>query len=66
MTPEQQAAFITAQSACATAEIAAMTAANLQRSAGGFSLAYTEDDFAKIPERYGITHNAIMVFFQEY
>lgn len=63
MTPEQSAAFINSQAACANAEIAAMQAENQQRLAKGLSIAYGEEAFLAIPDKYGITHNAVLVLF---
>lgn len=65
MSPEQKAAFIIAQAACASAEIAGMQAANLERDAGGYTIAYDEAAFAAVPDRFGIGRNAVISFFQE-
>ena len=65
MTAEQKAAFINAQAACAMAEIAGMQAANIERRAHGYSLAYDESAFAAVPDRYGIGHNAVVTFFHD-
>ena len=64
MTPEQQAAYINAMAACATAEIAAMEAENKIREAQGDSPAYGSDAFVGLIEKYGIHHNAIFSFFE--
>lgn len=63
MTREQQAAFIIAQAACASAEIAGMQAANQHRLSLGHTIAYDEDAFAAIADKYGISHNAVIAFF---
>ena len=65
MTPEQKAAYIQAQAACAMAEIAGMQAENMQREHRGESMAYVEDDFVEIPNKYGIHTNAVIVFFHD-
>ncbi len=65
MTPEQKAAFINAQAACAMAEIAGMQAANQHRLSLGHSIAYDEDAFAAVPDRFGIGHNAVVIFMQD-
>lgn len=63
MTPEQQAAFIIAQAACAMAEIAAMQAENQMRSHRGETIAYVEGDFRDAIERNVIGHNAVLTLF---
>lgn len=65
MTPEQKAAYIQAQAVAAMAEIQMMLAANKVREQCGLSLAYGEEDFAKIEERYVIGHNAVIDFFRD-
>jgi hypothetical protein len=64
MTPEQQAAFIMAQSACAMAEIAGMQAENQHRAANGDPLMYREDAFNAVILRNGIGHNDVLGFFR--
>lgn len=59
MNPEQQAAYVIAQAACASAEIAAMQAAN-QAQAGK----YSEQDFLAVIDRYCIGHNAVISTFR--
>ena len=63
MTEEQKAAYIIAQATCASAEIAGMQAANQHRLSLGHSIAYDEDAFAAIANKYGIHHNAGISFF---
>lgn len=63
MTPEQKAAFIMAQAACANAEIAGMRAENQMREALGDAPAYGYEHFSAVMERYGIHHNAVVTFF---
>jgi len=60
MTPEQTAAYVTAQAACANAEVAGMTAENMQRAALGQSMAYDEAAFVAVIENYSIHHNAVI------
>ena len=62
MTPEQKAAFVNAQAACALAEIAAMQAANQHRLSLGQSIAYDEDAFIAVQNNYLIGHNAVIEF----
>lgn len=63
MTPEQQAAYIIAQAACMHAEIEGMRAANLGRVINNDPLLYTEADYAGLPDKYGVHHNAVIAFF---
>jgi hypothetical protein len=58
MTPEQQAAYINAQAACALAEIAAMQAANASRPG-----THSASEFEDLIQKYGIHHNAVLSFF---
>jgi hypothetical protein len=64
MTPEQKAAFIMSQVACAMAEIAGMQAENQHRLSLGQSIAYGEEAFAGIAGRYGLGHNDVITHFQ--
>jgi len=66
MTPEQQAAYVTAMVACAMAEIAAMQAANQHCVAVGLTLKYDEEHFRAVIDRYGIHHNAVIEMFGRY
>ena len=63
MTPEQSAAYVYAQSVCALAEIEAMKALNMQRAACGHSMAYVEEAFLAVIDKYGISHNAVLTTF---
>lgn len=58
MTPEQQAAFLHAQATCAMIEAMGMQAMNMQREQQGYSMAYDDEAFFKLIEKYGIHHNA--------
>ncbi len=64
MTPEQKAAFVMAQAACAMAEIAGMQAANQHRTQHGNSIMYGEEAFDGVIERNCISHNAVLSLFQ--
>lgn len=64
MTPEQQAAYVMAQAACAMAEIAGMQAENQKRAHRGESPAYGEDAFNSVIERNVIGHNAVLGLFR--
>ncbi len=65
MNPEQAAAYIIAQAACANAEIAAMQAANEVDKRAERSLTYDAQHFLALTDRYCIGHNAVMTLFQE-
>lgn len=64
MTTEQQAAFVIAQAACASAQIAAMQAANQHRLSLGHSIAYDEEAFLAVVDKYHLGHNAVIDFFR--
>ena len=64
MTPEQKAAFIFSQVACALAQIEGMKVMNTERERNGLALAYDEQAFLDVPIQYGITHNAVVEFFR--
>lgn len=63
MTPEQKAAYVIAQAACAMAEIAAMQARNARFS--GPDKYHEPKDFDAVIEKYCIGHNAVIGLFQE-
>lgn len=63
MTPEQQAAYVIAQAACLMAEVAGMQAENQWRVQNGNSLAYGEDAFQQVIQKYGVHHNGTIGLF---
>lgn len=63
MTPEQQAAYINAQAVAASAELEAMKAANWMRLMQGHTIAYGEEDFLALIDKYGLHHNAVLTTF---
>ena len=65
MTPEQSAAYIMSQSACALIEAFGMMSENMQRVHRGESLAYLETAFADIIERYGIYYNSVSTVLRQ-
>lgn len=65
MTPEQKAAYIFAQAVAAMADIEAMKAMNTERERNGYALAYDENAFFAVADRYVISHNAILNLFQD-
>jgi hypothetical protein len=60
MTPEQQAAYITAMAACVVAEVAAMQAENTASIAAKAQPNWNGDDFRAVLDKYGAHHNAVM------
>lgn len=64
MTPEQQAAYVMAQAACAMAELAAMQLENELAAKTGGEPRNGPEDFLSIELRYGINHNAVIGFFR--
>ena len=64
MNETSRAAFLQSQVACAMIEAMGMQAENEQRKAVGHSMAYTEDAFVQLIDRYGIGHNAAFTSLQ--
>lgn len=64
MTPEQAASYINAQAVAAHIEALGMQAENAQRVTENKALAYGEEAFASLIDRYGLSHNSIINFFQ--
>ena len=64
MTPEQSAAYVHAQVACAMAELFSMLAANAERRSHGYSAAYAEEAFMALQVKYCIGHNSVMTLFR--
>lgn len=60
MTPEQQAAFVNSQVACALIETASMMARNAINDRNGEALTYDEEAFMGLIDRYGIGHNDVL------
>lgn len=65
MTPEQAAAFVNAQSACALMERAAMTWQNNADNAARKPMTFSAADFMALQEKYCIGHNAVLQCFQD-
>lgn len=63
MTDEQKAAYVHAQAVAAQAEIEAMKAENQLRIMQGKTIAYGEEAFTAVIERYGLHHNDLMTLF---
>jgi hypothetical protein len=64
MTDEQKVAYVNAMVACAQIEMAGMQAENQHRMNVGNAVAYGEEAFTAIIEKYGIHHNAVLTVFQ--
>lgn len=64
MTPEQAAAFVIAQAACAMAEVAAMQAQDRAWEKAGLNQ-YSEFDYRAVVNKFCIGHNAVMQLFQD-
>ncbi len=64
MTLEQVNVYINAQATSMLAEMNGMVAENNQRIYRGESMAFVYDDFIKLPEKYGLTHNQVLTEFQ--
>lgn len=62
MTPEQKAAFVFAQAACAMAEVAGMQAANAARQYAGQLPQYRGEDFIDVTRRHGLSASAVVEF----
>jgi hypothetical protein len=58
------AAYVISQSVCAMIEAMGMQAENQQRIHRGESVAYMEDSFNSLCEKYGIHHNAVCTVLQ--
>jgi hypothetical protein len=66
MNEMSRAAFLIAQAAMLQAELVAMQAANTERESKGYSLAYGEDAFCELQERYScLTHNGALSWLRE-
>lgn len=63
MTPEQQAAYIIAQAACAMIEVAGMQAEDRAWEKLGFN-PHGGEEYRAVIEKYGIHHNAVITLFQ--
>lgn len=66
MSPEQAAAFINSQVACAIIKALGMNAENAQRIAQGQALAYTEKDYVELINEHGIGYNDVLFTIHNY
>ena len=65
MTPEQQAAYVFAQSTGALIEAMGMLSENLDRARRSESPAWCSEEFNNLITKYGIHHNAVMGYYQQ-
>ena len=65
MTPEQKAAYINGQVACALIEMESMKAENEAAKLRGDPPGYLRDDFLELIEKYAIAHNSTLGIFHE-
>ena len=56
----QNVAYVQSQIATAMVELEAMKWANVNRREQGLSLAYTEEAFASLIDKYQLGHNAVV------
>lgn len=64
-TPECRAVFIQSQATSAMIEAMGMQAENEQRKINGESLAYREEHFVELINKYGLGHNSVITFLQQ-
>jgi hypothetical protein len=64
-TPETKVCYVNSQVACAFIEAMGMQAENKQRKILGQSMAYNDDSFFNLIEKYGINHNAVITIFNQ-
>jgi len=65
MTPEQQAAYVFAQSVSALIEAMGMISDNMDRARKGESQAWDNEEFNNLIVKYGIHHNAVIGLYQQ-
>ena len=64
-TPEQRAAYVNAQVACALIEAMGMMADNLFMERNSDTVEYGKEAFEKLINKYGIHHNAVIGYLRE-
>jgi len=64
-TPEQRAAYINAQVACAMIEAMGMQAENMHRENASGYVPYGEEAFDALIAKYGIDHNSVIGYLRE-
>ena len=64
-TAEKRVAYVNTQVACAQIEAMGMVAENQFRKDNGLSVAYKDEDFNSLINKYGIHHNAVIKYLRE-
>ena len=64
MTPEQQAAYVNAQAACAILEALGMISENIESVSRQETIPHSLNKFKELIYTYGIGHNAVLTLFQ--
>lgn len=57
-----RAAFITAMAACCQAKLTAMTMQNTCDLHDGRPVTYLPEEFAAVPDEFGLSHNAVLTY----
>lgn len=65
MNETSRAAYVIAQAACAHAEVAMMEQQNTADRAAGRPITYQPHEFAAVPDRFLISHNAVILYLRE-
>jgi hypothetical protein len=65
MTDDERVAYLRAQTAAALIEMEAMKAANWMREMQGHTIAYGEDEFLALLDKYDLHHNSVISFFRD-
>ncbi len=65
MDKEQLIAFINSQAVCALAEIEGMKAENQGRLHRGESIAYNDEAFFAIVDKFGLNHNRVIMYLSD-
>lgn len=65
MNTNEKAAFIQSQATAAMIEAMGMQALNEHRKSLGQTIAYDDEAFVNLIEKYGLGHNSVLSFLQE-
>lgn len=66
MTKEQKAAYVYSQTTCALIEMQSQVMANFERQRKGEAIAYNEEAFYDLINKWGIHHNDVISLFHDY
>lgn len=58
--------FLMTQAACCQAKLMAMSEQNVADRAAGRPVSYQPDDFESAPDQFGLGHNAVISYLQDY